>query len=153
MPGILTLTHMVEARYRNQEHGVAFECPLGVKATEIARRMHAAHKMAFTFDLPDAAVELTSVHLQAEAPVETFPLSRLETAPTRPIVPDRRRRILLSSANAWIDCEVYRREALAANMTRHGPALIEEAPTTTLVLPGQSFETHPTGQLIIREAA
>jgi N-methylhydantoinase A len=106
MLGIVTLTRMVEARYAYQEHSVVFECPLGVKATEIATRMHAAHKTAFTFDLPDAAAELTSVHLQAEAPVETFPLSRLETAPNRPIVPDRRRRILLSSADAWIYCEV-----------------------------------------------
>jgi N-methylhydantoinase A/oxoprolinase/acetone carboxylase beta subunit len=47
---------------------------------------------------------------------------------------------------------VYQREALAANVTKNGPALIEEATTTTLVLQGQTFELHPTGQLIIREA-
>jgi hypothetical protein len=38
--------------------------------------MHAAHKKAFAFDLPDA--EITTVHLQAEAVAQSVPLSRIQ---------------------------------------------------------------------------
>lgn len=54
----LVLTHTVEGRYRNQEHSVAFECPPGAPSSEIMKRMHAAHKKAFTFDLPTPKLKL-----------------------------------------------------------------------------------------------
>ena len=89
--------------------------------SEIMKRMHAAHKKAFTFDLPDAEAEITTVHLQAEALVETVPLSRIETKAGNPPIPDRRRRIFLGSAGGWIDCDVYLREGLCPVTTCGGP--------------------------------
>jgi hypothetical protein len=77
------------------------------------KRMRAAHRKALTLDLPDAEAEINPVHVQAEALVETMPLSPRETDGGSPPVPDRRRRIFLSSAGGWIDCDVYLREAIA----------------------------------------
>jgi N-methylhydantoinase A len=149
----LVLTHTVESRYRNQEHSVAFECPPSAPPSEIMKRMHAAHKEAFTFDLPDAEAEITTVHLQAEALVETVPLSRTEAKSGNPPIPDRCRRIFLGSAGGWIDCDVYLREGIVPGHNLRGPALVEESTTTTLVLPDQILAMDPTGQLIIREQA
>ncbi|UMY16332.1 hydantoinase/oxoprolinase family protein [Methylobacterium organophilum] len=146
----LVLTPIVEGRYRNQEHSVAFDCPPDASPAEVLERFHAAHRKAFTFDLPGVAAELTTIHLQAEAPVETVPVPRSDDRSHTPPVPDRHRPLYLDG-QGWADSPVYRREGLRPGQTVSGPALVEEATTTTLVLPGQTCAMDPTGQMIIRE--
>jgi N-methylhydantoinase A/oxoprolinase/acetone carboxylase beta subunit len=60
---------------------------------------------------------------------------------------------LHGAASGWRETPVYWRDNLTPGQTLTGPALIEEATTTTQVLSGQSFELERTGQLIIRRAA
>ena len=148
----LALVHVMEARYRNQEHSVAFECPPDVPPDEILRRMHAAHRKAFTFDLPDASVELTNIHLQAEISVETVPVQIRDAGGSDRNRPVRRRPLYLGAAGGWLDCPVYWRDDLLVGQETLGPALIEEPTTTTLVLPEQGFVLDRTGQIVIREA-
>jgi N-methylhydantoinase A len=38
---------------------------------------------------------------------------------------------------------------LGAGATIDGPAIVEEAATTTVVLPGDRLEVHPSGALLI----
>jgi N-methylhydantoinase A len=143
----LNLTRILEARYHRQEHSVSFTCP----ATELSGMLdlfHAAHEQAFTFALPDAPVEVTAIHLQAEVMGSVLSMADL---------PDQSRqagpmgkRPLHGAASGWRETPVYWRDNLAPGQTFTGPALIEEATTTTQVLPGQSFGLDRTGQLIIR---
>lgn len=149
----LSLVHVMEARYRNQEHSVTFECPPDAPHDEILCRMHAAHRKAFTFDLPDAPVEMTNIHLEAEISVETVPVPIRAAAGSGHNRPVRRRPLYLGSAGGWLDCPVYWRDDLLVGQETLGPALIEEPTTTTLVLPEQGFVLDRTGQIIIREVA
>jgi len=47
-------------------------------------------------------------------------------------------------------CPVYRRESLNSSFKSNGPAIIEEAESTTIVLPGWSVQTHENGCLVLR---
>lgn len=45
---------------------------------------------------------------------------------------------------------VYRRESLSSSFNVNGPAIIEEAESTTIVLPGWSVQTHENGCLLLK---
>jgi N-methylhydantoinase A len=143
----LNLTRILEARYHRQEHSVSFACP----ATDLAGMLdlfHAAHEQAFTFALPHAPVEVTAIHLQAEILGSVLSMTDLPDQP-RAAGPVGARP-LYEAARGWRETPVYWRDNLAPGQTFHGPALIEEATTTTQVLAGQTFGLGRTGQLIIR---
>jgi N-methylhydantoinase A len=143
----LNLTRILEARYHRQEHSVSFACP----ATGLAGMLdlfHAAHEQAFTFRLPDAPVEITAIHLQAEIVGSVLSIADLPDRP-RPAAPAGQRPVY-GGASGWRQTPVYWRDNLTAGETWAGPALIEEATTTTQVLSGQTFGLDRTGQLIIR---
>jgi N-methylhydantoinase A len=48
---------------------------------------------------------------------------------------------------------VYRREALLAGHVIHGPAIVDQLDSTTVILPGQSARTDRFGNLIVTEGA
>jgi N-methylhydantoinase A len=148
--GALNLTRIVEARYHRQEHSVSFPCP----ATDLdgfLNLFHDAHDRAFTFRLPQAPVEITAVHLQAEIIGPVLSMAKL------PKVSHKTARIgtrpVYSTETGWQETPIYLRDNLTPLQTLPGPALIEEPTTTSLVLSGQVFSLDSTGQLIIRQAS
>ena len=52
----------------------------------------------------------------------------------------------------WRETPIFRRPALGAGAVVAGPAVIEEADATTLVLGGQVTRVHESGCLLIEEA-
>ena len=48
---------------------------------------------------------------------------------------------------------IYRREALLADHVIHGPAIVDQLDSTTVILPGQSARTDRFGNLIVTEGA
>ena len=63
------------------------------------------------------------------------------------------RRILLEGATEFVAAEVYERDGLAPGQVLHGPAIIEQSDTTTLIEPGWQAEVAANGVLIMRTAA
>jgi N-methylhydantoinase A/oxoprolinase/acetone carboxylase beta subunit len=63
----------------------------------------------------------------------------------------RAERPVLTKEQGWVVCKLYDRNRLPIDPSNPGPALVEETPTTTLVLPDQNFACDETGQLIISE--
>lgn len=59
----------------------------------------------------------------------------------------RKRRIVIGAAGH--EATVYRRTALSAGFSGHGPALVEEAGSTLVVGPGSLFQVLPTGNLLV----
>ena len=51
---------------------------------------------------------------------------------------------------AFADCPVYDRATLAPGMTFRGPAIVEQADTTTVIEPDQSVHVDDTGNLVLR---
>ena len=86
-------------------------------------------------------LELEAIHLaQAEA---------METD-NKPI---GSRPVLFAVQVGMVDTAVYHRYTLTPNHTIPGPAIIEEAESTTVVPPGWAATTDPTGCLILTKTA
>ncbi|MEM6743328.1 MAG: hydantoinase/oxoprolinase family protein [Pseudomonadota bacterium] len=148
----VTHTRALEARYAGQEHGVMAPWGPGDDAARFAEGFHATHERAYTFRLDVAEIEITGLHLEA----------RLETglAVLAPLSPEGRsldaarkgeRQVWLSPEAGWTPCPVYDRDRLPLDQPLPGPLIVEEATTTTLVLPGQTARLDPGGCLLIRE--
>ena len=57
-----------------------------------------------------------------------------------------RRQVWLPEAGGFVDCPLYDRERLGPGHALHGPAIVEQMDSTTLVLPGQTATVDPLPQ-------
>lgn len=145
----LSFSPKVEMRYRGQEHSVAVDFKRSASIADLLDTFNAAHAKAFSFDLPGSAVEFTAVHLHAEAQTDVINVARLGSEKWSQSDAIKGHRKVYLGNNGWVDCKVYERTKLSPEVDLDGPALVEEATTTTLVLTGQKFHLDAFGQLII----
>ncbi|GAB5469071.1 MAG: hydantoinase/oxoprolinase family protein [Rhodospirillales bacterium] len=129
----------LDLRYLGQEHSVTLAIGSDQDAAAIRQAFDAAHRRAYTFALPESAVEVVALRLTSRLDWPLLEPQALETAglPAR-AEPSGRRRLLLEEG-VEAACPVYRRELLPLDQPIQGPCLVEEETTTTLVRPGQSL--------------
>ena len=151
--GALRYFHAVEMRYRGQEHTVAVTCHLDQwNADALLAAFHEAHEQAYTFRLDTTAAEVVSFHLKAELVTPRPTLVAAATAPDAGTAAAATRCVDHGTAGRMAT-PVRRREALAPGHREHGPLLIEESSSTTVVLPGQRVTMDAGGLLLIEEHA
>jgi len=140
----------LDLRYTGQE----FTLPVPVTFAQLKKGDRNGIRAAF-----DRLYEQRYAHHSPEEPVEMVNI-RLALTGKRPKLtfprkrggkrePARRRPVYLSNADKPVACPVYARGALAAGARVHGPALIEEHGTTTVLYPGDTCRVAPSGELII----
>jgi N-methylhydantoinase A len=143
-----TLAFSADLRYRGQ----AFEltvpwttrAPDGAALARLVDDFHAAHRQRFSYANPGDAVELVTLRLAA--------VGRLEQPPSQAAAPGARDGATATRAvwidGAWRDVQVLRRESLRLGSAYTGPAMIEEAYTTTLIAPGWTALATDRGHLV-----
>jgi N-methylhydantoinase A len=149
----LKFHHRVEMRYRGQEHSVSVDYS-GNSAEKLLTAFHATHQKTFSFALMKATAEITMLHLQTEVLSDVIGLPRIQDDQRNTLerALKGQRAVFLAQGKGWVACNVYDRSRLPIGLSIAGPALIEEATTTTFVLSGQSFARDQTGQLIMWNA-
>jgi len=151
--GQLKFHHRAEMRYRGQEHSVSVGFS-GGSAEELLSDFHATHQKTFSFALMKATAEITMLHLQTEmlSDVIGLPGIKDDQGNTLERALKGHRAVFLAQGKGWVACDVYDRSRLPIGLSIAGPALIEEATTTTFVLSDQIFARDQTGQIIMWEA-
>jgi N-methylhydantoinase A len=94
-------------------------------------------------------LEIAAVRVRASAPAPAF--AWRGSAPTASPRAASRRRAWFAGAG-WLDCPVLAREGLEDDRVLAGPVMIEEAETTTVVLPGSVVTRRQDGFLAITPA-
>ncbi|MBB4212347.1 N-methylhydantoinase A [Rhodothalassium salexigens DSM 2132] len=154
-PGRVRFDQALELRYVGQAHTVkvAFDHDR-LTADDIDRVLadfHTAYEKTYTYAL-DNPVELVSLNLTAFAAIDKPTLPKLATtddpagALNAARKPDRR---VDFDAQGVHQTAIYDRDRLPAGTTFTGPAIVEEAGTTTVVLPGQRVRVDDYGNLHI----
>ncbi len=100
---------------------------------DIIGEFHQLHERLYTYSVPDEPVELVNVRLRAVGSVDKPPLPPADGAGETP-KPIGERPVLLPDLEGAQPVPVYRRDQLAPDAKLTGPAIIEEASSTTLVL-------------------
>ena len=106
---------------------------------------HARHRALFTYDLPEEEVVLVTA--RAAAIGRLPPLASATRPGAAPATAQATRRIRLEAGE--VDAPVFSFDALAPNQALRGPAIVESATTTVLLLPGDRATMDARGWLDI----
>ncbi|HUW77757.1 MAG TPA: hydantoinase/oxoprolinase family protein [Candidatus Nanopelagicaceae bacterium] len=162
-PGEIVITTYVSCRYLGQNyeqeirtyrgrHDQSFESMLEIDpmapgfSDRLSEMFHAAHLRAYGYEMRDQSIQ--SVYVAATA---TIASSAVEFTPylAGSQNPNIVKRSLLTAPGTWVEALVLDRNQLSPGFTLQGPAIIEEANSTTYVPPGYLLEVDSTYCLII----
>nr|WP_305123296.1 hydantoinase/oxoprolinase family protein [Roseomonas sp. GC11] len=146
-----TLRRAADMRYAGQAYEL--RVPLDGVAPEpaaLAEAFHAVHEQLYGFRDRTATVEVGTARLAIIGQVAPVPLPELPAA-TQPLPPAATRAVFLGEG--WVRAAVHDRASLRAGHVIAGPAIIEQADTTTPILPGWRAVVDGLGNLGLERAA
>ncbi|MBI3455796.1 MAG: hydantoinase/oxoprolinase family protein [Candidatus Rokubacteria bacterium] len=143
-----------DMRYVGQAYELEVPLPPEVSPATIpaiVAAFHAVHQRVYSHHRPDDPVEivnLRAVHRHPLPPPRLGQESRVRPSGA-PALQGRRPAYF---GGAWRATAVYERGDLSAGQSIAGPAIVEQADTTTVVPPGYTAVRDPAGNLLIRRA-
>jgi N-methylhydantoinase A len=143
-----------DVRYVGQDHSVTMPLALGETDDAAVRAIKdafdAAHRQRYSHHAPDEDAELVAVRVSivgALAKPQLPPIEYGGSEPDAEAVIDRRR--VYFERGRDIESVVYDRTRLRAGNVFHGPAIVQEAGSSTSVPPGVRVEVTPPGHLLL----
>lgn len=142
----------VDMRYVGQEHSLTVDVSgidFGVTPLAALKSMFdEAHQERFNHSAADEAAEIVSIRVSALGRMPRIEQAKIEIGTPEPTERARRgARSLTFADGAQHDSAVYIRSELLAGNVVEGPAVIEEATTTTLLRPGDRVDVDAFGNL------
>jgi N-methylhydantoinase A len=142
----------LDMRYHGQEHSVRVPIPAqgGVVQPTLAEAFHALHRRSYTFALVDTPVEIVNFRTISTVEMPRPPMGRVRLGGSDAAggAENRWRRVDFGDG-VRRDTAIFGRSSLPAGFAAGGPAIIEEASATTVVLPGQRLAVDRFGNLVI----
>jgi N-methylhydantoinase A len=144
-----------DMRYVGQEHAVALPVPAYVGNEEaraaISTAFHEAHQLRFAHSAPEEPTELVSLRVSVLGRIDKPELPRIAEGGSTPPADAMRatREVVLGDWTTPVTCAVIDRSKLLAGNVVSGPAVIEEAASSTLLFPGDRAVVNEFGHLAI----
>ena len=150
----------LDLRYRGQEYTVTVPLPGAGFAAEdregVAARFHELHRLLYGHSAPEEALELVAVRVTVHRSVEkgqSFAAAHASPSESgRSASAYTKRRVHMGEGYGFMDTPVYRRDELALGARLEGAAIVEEAASTTVLLPHDRLQVVSTGELVIEIA-
>ena len=117
-------------------------------AEAVAGRFHRTHHRTYGHSAPEEPVQLVNLRLSALSEVEKPRLGGMEGASDPVQVQPRSRRPVYFPGEGYVDTPIFSRDDLVPGSEITGPAIIQEAVSTTLVPPGFSLTADTSGNLV-----
>ena len=150
-PGDVTFARSADMRYAGQEHTVSVPLPGGTLGEEqrtlIENTFHNLHEQLYTFR-QQSPIEIVNLRLTGFGAVRKpeFQSIEVNTEVQRAF---KGTRLVDFDDLGRYETSIYERERLGAGAALEGPAVVEEAAASTLVLPGQKLHVDRFGNLVI----
>jgi N-methylhydantoinase A len=152
------LQSFIDARYASQEHTITLALGAngggtGLASDAIRARFDERHESLYSYSMPDP-IEAVAFRLRAVGR-RSAPIARDVRGAAVNGRPPRKgeRRASHPQSGRDVTWDIYERADLAPGARVDGPAIVEEASTTTLVHAGQSATVDRFGNLVIGPAA
>ena len=143
-------------RYRGQGHEVAVSLPVQAYGEDGAARFRAAFEATYHAlygrTIPKLEIEVLTWTLSL-AEAKPLPTRIPDPPPTAAPPPSGHRRLLDPGTGTALEAAIYERAALPAGARIHGPAVIVEAETSTLVPQGFRAGPNAAGHILIERTA
>jgi N-methylhydantoinase A len=115
----------------------------------LAKAFHAAHQRIFNHADPEATPEMVNLRVRAVGQAATW-VEQAPALPSTAAAPTGQRRIHIRGA--WEDARLYDRAALGGGQQLAGPAIVEQADTTTVIPSGWVAAVDRFGNLVIERS-
>jgi N-methylhydantoinase A len=144
-----------DMRYVGQEHAVAVRMPSNVgdetARDEIKRLFDEAHEQRYSHSAPDESADMVSLRVSAIGRLGKPQLPKIPQGNAMPPANAQRgaRPVIFEGAGA-VSAVVFDRSKLLQGNVINGPAIIEEAASTTVVEPGDTVTVNPFGHLVMK---
>lgn len=152
--GTVTIERSASMHYVGQGFELRVDLPGGPLdgGFEAASRdaFHATYAREYGYNDPGAPVEATDWYVIATVtggPAQATLKLATSQRGAAPLIGTRK--AWFPEAGGMVDCAVLDRTAMRAGQKFTGPALVEERESTTVVLPGDSVEVSPHGNLLL----
>jgi len=141
----------IEARYRGQnfEVRVLMEPPQRDGLSTFLERFHDCHRREHGYAIDSRPIEIVNCRVQARGRLAKAEMPRLETGGTTGQAVVGERAVYFGAGHGWCPTKISARERLPVGVPFSGPAIIVEMSSTTVVLPEQTANIDPGGNLII----
>ena len=151
-PAETSAEYFAQMRYVGQSHQLEVPLGDGLDAGTIDQAQttfHAQHEQTYNHSDEEALVEFVALRAVHQRPApQTQLLAPSQGGSGKSPVPDSRP-VCLSAAKGYQDTPVYQREALPVGFRFAGPAIVEQADTTTLIHPGQTASVDRFANMVI----
>jgi N-methylhydantoinase A len=146
-----------DMRYVGQEHAVAVRMPNFVgnedARVEVKRRFDEAHDLRYSHSAPEESADIVSLRVSAIGRLNKPVFPQIPKGEARPPVSaGRGERTVIFEASGAVAAAVFDRTKLLAGNVIHGPAIIEEVASTTVVEPGDRVTVNEYGHLVMELA-
>ncbi len=139
-PANVHLARSIDMRYYGQWRSIAVPVEGRVASLqELGERFHAMHAREHTFRRQGASIEMYRLNLTAVGITQKAELPRHQSNGGRAAAHSERP-VFFDEAGQTVSTEIYRRGDLSAGTVLHGPAIIEQLDSTTVVPPGVRAE-------------
>ncbi len=150
----LTLLRQLDLRYPYQGYELTVPCPAGdldeAGKETIRRAFDRLHQEVYGISAPDEVPEVVNSRVVSISAVPKLQLAEIgagTSSADRALVGHRP--VLFEESEGYVETPIYGREALRAGNVINGPAIVEQADSTTVILPGQLAEAGRFGTLTI----
>jgi N-methylhydantoinase A len=148
------LIYAADLRYAHQSFELTCPTPVGhvtqALMQELVTAFHREHRRLYSYDLPNAPVELVNLRVTAigllpklQPQIASTAASSLESALAEV------RQVYFDQRGGFVDTPCYARSRLAPGMTFEGPAIVDQDDTTTVIFPDFHAKVDPVGNLIL----
>ena len=150
----LAFHRQVELRYVGQSHELTVEAPReALGANEVAALLelfHRTHDRAYGYSAPGEPVELVTLRLTAVGRITKPRLREISAGGTEADAARKPPRdVYFAEAGGYVACPIYDRYRLGPGQAISGPAICEEADSTTVIHPGYQATADRFGNLLL----
>jgi N-methylhydantoinase A len=146
------IARAADLRYRRQAYEltvpVGDEPISGATLGRLAAHFHDKHRMTYGHASPDESVQLVNLRVSAIGRLDGFALDRRTTATAGLEAGPTSRPVYFKESNL-MHCDVLPREALAVEIERKGPLIVEARDSTIVVPPGWRLRAGADGFIIL----
>ncbi len=127
---------VVEMRYSGQGHEITIELPQGIlnaaSIPEIKKRFIKEYEFRYNRSIEGISLEMVTWRVVVKGPTPQMKVKQFSTTANN-ANPYKGIRKVFFEETGYLDCPVYDRYALKPNQKISGPAIIEEAESTTVI--------------------
>jgi len=142
----------IDLRYLGQGYELSIPCPGGpitaVTKDALIEQFHTMHESTYGYAARERTLEVVNFRLVTTASLQKLELKPRATA-ALPALESARKGTRRAYFQDWVDTPVHDRTRLHEGHAIAGPAIIEQADSTTVVVAGQTARPDAYGNLVV----